>query len=99
MAVAETSKKAYNNLKDLGDKQYQVHQAIGELGTPTDADLADYLGWPINRLTPRRGELVKYGFAEFHALVMGRSGTLVKSWRAIDPADNKIKEQIFDCAG
>jgi DNA-binding MarR family transcriptional regulator len=98
MAVASTSKKAYNNLKDLGDKQYQVHQAIGELGTPSNQDIADKLGWEINRVTGRVNELSKYGFVEVSGLKLGRFGNMVKTWRAVNPADNKIKEQIYDCA-
>lgn len=34
---------------------------IRKLGVCSDREIAQHLGWPINRITPRRGELVTQG--------------------------------------
>ncbi len=39
----------------------QVFTAIRKLQPCTDKQIADFLKWPINRCTPRRGELVTNG--------------------------------------
>lgn len=104
MAVSETSKKAYASIKDLGHRQYQVHQAIGELGTASDREILDYLkrtypaeNWEMSWVNGRRNELMKYGFIEVHGLKMGRFGNPVKTWRCVDPNDRKLKEMAYDC--
>lgn len=38
-----------------------VFIAICKLAPCTDRQIAEHLGWPINRITPRRGELVQQG--------------------------------------
>lgn len=96
MAVAETSRKAYNSIRDLGDKQYQVHQTIGEMGIASNQDIADRLGWPINQVTGRVNELAKYGFIEVHGLAMGRFGSTVKTWHCVNPNDRKLKEMASE---
>lgn len=43
-----------------GNKDFarqQVFIAVRKLGVCTDKQIAEYLGWPINRVTPRRLEL------------------------------------------
>jgi transcription initiation factor IIE alpha subunit len=60
MSVTQTSRDAYDSV-DLTDRQIEVAQAGEQLGTFTDVDLANHLGWTINRITPRRGELVDAG--------------------------------------
>jgi hypothetical protein len=49
--------------KELGkDKCRQlVYLAIQEIGSCNDKQVAKHLNWPINRVTPRRGELVESG--------------------------------------
>jgi len=55
----KTSRPAYEEAKtNIGDKQLKVFETIKKLGPCTDAQIADFLGWPINRVTPRRGELI-----------------------------------------
>jgi predicted transcriptional regulator len=39
-----------------------VFTAIKKIGPCNDRQIAAYLNWPINRVTPRRGELVDMGF-------------------------------------
>jgi hypothetical protein len=50
--------------KELGKDRCReiVFKAICTIGICNDRELADYLNWPINRITPRRGELVQLGF-------------------------------------
>ena len=47
----------------LAKSRRLVLQAIAALckqqGSCCDKQIADYLGWPINRVTPRRGELLQ----------------------------------------
>lgn len=60
--VRQTSLLAYvNALENLGQKQFTVLKAIDSLGVCNDKQIADYLNWPINRITPRRLELRKMG--------------------------------------
>lgn len=94
MAVAETSKQAFANLKKLGDKQQQVFDAIGELGVASDDDIAQYLGWTINRVNPRRGELRDYGYIGASGRKMGRFGSMVDTYHCIDPNDKKLHKAV-----
>jgi hypothetical protein len=57
----ETSHAAYHSLDRVNDKQQRVFDAIRRLGTCNDRMISESLGWPINRVTPRRGELVSAG--------------------------------------
>lgn len=65
----------------------QVFIAVRKLGTCTDQKIAEYLKWPINRVTPRRGELVADGL-----IILDRkdkdpiSGRTVSFW-AIKPVN------------
>jgi hypothetical protein len=58
----KTSLPAYNEAKQTSDYcRQKVFFTIKKLGACTDKMIADSLGWPINRVTPRRGELVTNG--------------------------------------
>jgi hypothetical protein len=50
--------------KELGKDKCRnlVYEAIGNIGTCNDKQISEYLNWSINRVTPRRGELVQTGF-------------------------------------
>ncbi len=41
----------------LSAHRRSVYNAIADMGKATDKKTAEYLGWAINRVTPRRGEL------------------------------------------
>ena len=97
MAVSDTSRQAYAKIK-LGDKQAQVHQALGELGVASNQDIADYLGWPINHVTGRCKELRDYGMVAVHGLKVGKSGNQVKTWCVIDPNDKNLIDITSDPA-
>lgn len=64
MAVKDTSKEAYENIQNLSEKRKDVFGAIKALKTCCDVDIAEYLGWPINRVTGRRNELEKLDLIE-----------------------------------
>jgi hypothetical protein len=62
MGSADTSLWAYElACKDLGAKQKQVLDALRFFQDATNAEIAARLEWPVNRVTPRTGELVKMG--------------------------------------
>ncbi len=57
-----TSLSAYSLiLPTLGDKQATVLTALMNSGGLTNKELSEFLGWDINRVTPRVNELVKKG--------------------------------------
>ena len=62
----------------MGERQWQVYSALRILGNATDKDLAKYLGWPINCVTPRRFELVKEELVMERSVITqdGRNATL-----------------------
>ena len=56
----DTRNEAYRSLGDVTDKQRAVLDAL-RVGPMSDRALAKRLGWPINRVVPRRHELVEAG--------------------------------------
>jgi hypothetical protein len=62
----DTSKPAHEEAKrsNIDFCRQQVFTAIRALGICTDKQIAEKLKWPINRVTPRRGELVESGLVE-----------------------------------
>lgn len=61
--VSKTSLEAFRMLtqEDLSNRQEKVLKAIEELGPISDKQIGMVLGWPINCVTPRRGELEDMG--------------------------------------
>lgn len=81
--VQDTSLTAYYSItpEQLARSQKAVYDALLQ-GPATDKQLTQRLGWTINRLTPRRGELVDMGLvAEFGKTVGGIPETI---WIVID---------------
>lgn len=97
MTVAQTSIFSYRSIKKLGDKQQQVLEAIETLGVASNEQIAEYLGWPINRVTGRVSELRTYGRVGFERLGMGSAGMPVKMWSSRDINDKKLAELAVDC--
>lgn len=61
----QTSLPAYNEVKKNIDYcRSQVFLTIKKIGICNDKQVAEKLGWSINRVTPRRGELVNNGLVE-----------------------------------
>src|ERR1035437_8405160 len=59
MSLADTSLHAYAlATQNLGAKQKQVLDALRFFPDATNAELARAIGWPVNRVTPRTGELI-----------------------------------------
>jgi len=68
-ATRTTSLEALADIRaGLSRRQARVLEVIDHFavsGAPaSDLDIADVLRWPINCVTPRRGELVKLGLVE-----------------------------------
>ncbi len=61
MSVQDTSLKAYFGevVDTLGARQRAVLEAFTKKEDFTNAELAEFLQWPINTVTPRTNELVK----------------------------------------
>lgn len=58
--MQQTSKDAYESVfSTLGARQKTVYEALEKIGPATNRELAEYLGWEINRITPRMNELVE----------------------------------------
>lgn len=64
--VQKTSLEAYRALtaEALGERQKLVFKALETMGRASDKELSFALGWPINTITPRRGELEEMGIIE-----------------------------------
>lgn len=83
--IQQTSFQAFLDLKKsgtLGKKQSSVYQAIEKLREASNLDVAYYLKWSINRVTPRTNELVKKGVVEIAKKDIDRhTGKKVIFWR------------------
>jgi len=56
-----TRNDAYAHIADHVNERQQAILDVLSIGPMTDKAMAKRLGWPINRVTPRRGELVSQG--------------------------------------
>jgi hypothetical protein len=78
-----TSLPAYEEAKkNINKKQQDVLDAIKHLGVCCDHQIAEHLDWPINRVTPRRGELIDNGLV--HIAFRGKdfeTGRTVNFWK------------------
>ena len=94
MAVLGTSRKAYKELKDLGDKQRLIYSQIKLMQNeqPSAQDVADALGWPINRVTGRISELKEFGFVKTDGTKISKLGTTVTVLCVTDPNDKKLAQ-------
>ena len=64
--IQDTSLEAYREIQaKLGNRQkqilYWIRRSTKEQGNVTNMELADAIGWSINRVTPRVYELRKKG--------------------------------------
>lgn len=58
--MRQTSILAFRQIEDkLGPRQKLVLEALEEISPANDKQIAEHLRWPINTVTPRRGELLK----------------------------------------
>ena len=86
--MRDSSLDAYQSILDkLSDKRNQVFKIIKAFQEPiSDRQISEWLGWDINRVTGRRGELEKMGLIES----VGRkkspySKIPVHHWKVSDP--------------
>lgn len=82
MTVQPTSRWAYETV-EVAARQQDVIGALRELGEATDQQIAERLNWTINRVTPRRGELVAMNLAALARLGFNASGRKVSYWRLV----------------
>lgn len=80
----ETSLEAYRDVRArLGERQRSVLLVLETAQAPLcDREIAAILRWPINCVTPRRGELVDLGLVE-DAGKMKYAGRMRHFWRAV----------------
>ena len=89
--IRDTSLEAYESLDKLNHKQKMVFDIIKNKQPCTDQQIAAYLGWPINRVTPRRGELEKGGVIVDAGKVMTASGRRAHCWRVKSVEGEQIR--------
>lgn len=80
--VQPTSLAAYDSVA-LTERQQDVLDALFELGEASDQQIAERLGWTINRVTGRRGELVEAGLVMRGRIVDGPLRRKVSTWRPV----------------
>lgn len=83
MPVAETSRWAFATVP-LSDRQAEVLRVLTEHGALTDWEIGSHLGWPINCVTPRRGELVTLGLVVRERVRKGPMMRMVSVWRLVE---------------
>lgn len=96
--IAETSKEAFAKIQDkLGHNQMIVYKVIERLGAPTNEQIAEDLGWPINQVTGRVTELRKRGFVGNEGRGINKSGFTANKWSTRDPNDKNLLDMANDC--
>jgi len=79
--MRQTSLDAYHSLENLGYRQKRVFDTIVELQPCTDKTISIRLGIEINRVTPRRNELVAMGLVIEHDRVKNEYNRLAIRWK------------------
>ncbi len=84
--IQDTSRQAYENFQnDIGSRQMDVLNAIRKLGAVTNLEIARYLKWDINQVTPRTLELREKNYVtECEKRACSISGNTAMSWRLVD---------------
>lgn len=75
-----TKSFSYHTLENKDSKQAKMLSAIIHLAKCSDADISIHLGWPINRVIPRRSELMQMGMIRLAGVRMGAFGKPVKTY-------------------
>lgn len=82
----ETSYMAWDSIQEqINDKQKVVLWAFKSQGKKTNAEMGEFLSWPINCITPRVGELVKLGHVEAKGVKIGSTGRRAIVWGVAEP--------------
>lgn len=74
---------AYHTLENKEKKKAVVLEVIQKLGRCSQAEIATYLGWEINRITGRVDDLVKDKKIRVASRKMGRYNRPVNVYEAI----------------
>lgn len=82
--ISQTSLIAFKQInKDLARRQQAIYDALRIYGNKTNAELAQFLGWPIKCVTPRVLELRNKSLVSMEKMrVCSITGRLAKSWHA-----------------
>ena len=80
--MRDTSLEAYQKLTHLNSKQQSVLVYIHGHPDCTDVEIAEGLGWTINRVTPRRGELENMGYIKSSGR-RHQNGRHAHAWRSL----------------
>lgn len=82
MTVTHTSLFAYRGVKtNIGAKQKIILNAIKAIQPCSDVQIAEYLAYEINRVTPRRGELAAMGKIVEAGKVKNKYNRPVNTWK------------------
>ena len=96
MTVAATSREAYDTVQPkLGPKQTAVYEALKTLGRASREEIADFLGWPINKITGRVKELKDFEMISTTGVTVTKSGCSAELLAVQDVNDKKLME--MDC--
>ncbi len=79
--MQQTSLEAYYSLENLGKKQRVIFEVIKLEQPCTDKQIAEAIGMEINRITPRRNELVAMGLVVEHDRVKNEYNRLAIRWK------------------
>lgn len=87
-----TSIAAYREITPtLSERQQKVFECVKSFGRPCcDYEIAQRLGWPINSVTPRRGELLDAQKIEFAKQDKSPTGHKAVFWKI-----KGFKETLF----
>jgi len=82
LSVRQTSIEAYECIyDDLGKKQKEVYDVIESSDGLCNQDIAEILGWGINRVTPRVKELRDFGLVRQGGYKLNSNGYRVMTWK------------------
>ena len=77
----ETSREAYHSVQPkLVGKRKEVLNCLVTNGNMTNGEVADFLHWPINTVTPRMNELVKDDYVVAVNWKIGPTGRKAIVW-------------------
>ena len=87
--IRDTSLEAYKSV-DLQKNEQIVLDVIKKIGPCSNLDIANFLGWPVNRVTGRTNGLYRKEMIKDHDK-QKQNGRNVLRWRANDVQLNMFK--------
>ena len=90
----QTSLDAWLNVQEkLGRRQREVLIALHHLKEATNMEIANYLGWSINRVTPRVLELREMGLVTQSKIRKCRiTGNNARAWKLTIEGVNRVMQ-------